>query len=356
MAADVQFLGEAMSRHQDNRAAFRRLGLVIALLTISASLAGISMAAQAAEPPVVGVWRGQEVVNGNDTGQITLAIAHESGITLRFYYYDTKVGLCGTPPGTPGVWVTQARWNAADQQIMSKGKGAVYCLSGEVFPNFGVDGEPMYAYDAGADMIRSVTPIVVSDLTRLCRGDGATKIGGPGDDVLVGTDGPDVIEGRGGHDTLIGKGGFDVLCGGPGDDVLRGRGGPDLLWGGTGFDTLDGGAGHDGLFGLGGNDSIFGRGGRDFVVAGGGSDKVAAGPGFDWIFGGMKADPHLDGGTGNDRIWGGSGDDGLNGNGGNDKLWGEGGDDTLVGGFGNDDAFGGPGTDACTAETTKNCE
>ena len=68
----------------------------------------------------------------------------------------------------------------------------------------------------------------------------ATKIGGPGDDVLIGTNNPDLLDGRGGDDVIHGKGGDDCptssrfyfLIGGTGDDDIYGNGGDDCLYGG----------------------------------------------------------------------------------------------------------------------------
>ena len=80
---------------------------------------------------------------------------------------------------------------------------------------------------------------------RSCGGLAATKIGTPGDDVLVGTAGPDVLMGLDGRDRLIGVQAKDVLCGGAGRDVLKGRAANDRLLGGSGADLLFGGKGVD---------------------------------------------------------------------------------------------------------------
>ena len=73
----------------------------------------------------------------------------------------------------------------------------------------------------------------------------ATKIGGPGPDVLKGTDNRYRLEGGGGPDSILGLGagecfsggtGSDTVEGGPGDETsrpaVRGVAGPH--WGGSG--------------------------------------------------------------------------------------------------------------------------
>ncbi len=118
-----------------------------------------------------------------------------------------------------------------------------------------------------------------------------TKVGTPGDDVLVGGRGVDRICGRGGDDVIVGKRGNDILIGGRGNDVIRGNAGRDRLLGGPGRDTLlggrgadklRGGGGADALRGGGGNDRLFGGKGRDELDGGGGKrDRCAGGPGRD---------------------------------------------------------------------------
>jgi Ca2+-binding RTX toxin-like protein len=90
----------------------------------------------------------------------------------------------------------------------------------------------------------------------------ATKVGGPGHDVLRGTNQRDVIKGRKGNDTIIGKRRGDVLCGGMGNDNLYGGRGADYLEGALGNDNLYGGRAFDsidGSDGVDGNDWLNGQ-------------------------------------------------------------------------------------------------
>jgi Ca2+-binding RTX toxin-like protein len=89
----------------------------------------------------------------------------------------------------------------------------------------------------------------------LCRGQLATIVGTPGNDVLLGTAGPDVIASLGGRDTVSGLGGSDLICGGLGKDKLNGGAGKDTLLGEAGKDTLKGGGAKDVCKGGKGNDS-----------------------------------------------------------------------------------------------------
>ena len=81
--------------------------------------------------------------------------------------------------------------------------------------------------------------------------DGATLIGGSGDNVidarlfssdtsLSGKSGNDVIYGGSGSDELHGGAGNDLLIGGPGYDIVKGQGGVDSLAGGEGPDKIVG--------------------------------------------------------------------------------------------------------------------
>jgi Ca2+-binding RTX toxin-like protein len=330
---------------------FRTLVVVVALVTTAWTMAIAN--AKPADPPVVGVWQGADLVNGEDHGVVTMALAVESGDRLIMFRHDTQWGFCGK---TEGVAFSRVRWNDATQTIEGAGVSDLYCFDGRT-RRLNIVGGAFYEYDALSDTIDS--PAVGNDnlMSRLCEGEGWTQQGSAGDDTLVGTAGSDIIEGLAGDDVLLGKGGFDVLCGGAGADALSGGGGPDLLWGEGGFDVLKGGSGHDGLFGATGQDSIFGNSGRDLASGGGGVDSIVGGNGADWLFGGATADVSLEGGSGKDRIYGGSGGDTIKGQGGNDKMFGQSGDDSLRGGSGvKDVANGGSGTDFCVAETAKQCE
>jgi Ca2+-binding RTX toxin-like protein len=84
--------------------------------------------------------------------------------------------------------------------------------------------------------------------------DGATKLGGNGQDTLVGGDLDERLDGGNGKDLLRGEGGADTLLGGNGEDDLFGGTGADLLVGGNGGDLLVGDHGADTLTGDNGPD------------------------------------------------------------------------------------------------------
>jgi hypothetical protein len=130
-----------------------------------------------------------------------------------------------------------------------------------------------------------------------CRGQLATIVGTPLDDVLIGTMGRDVIVGRAGDDLIRARGGHDLICAGPGDDVVHGGKGRDRINGGKGDDVLRGGKGRDVLAGGAGNDRLFGGRGNDVLRGGPGNDRLFGGPG----------DDVLRGGRGNDVIYAGGG-------------------------------------------------
>jgi Ca2+-binding RTX toxin-like protein len=169
------------------------------------------------------------------------------------------------------------------------------------------------------------------------------RIGGPGNDTLIGTADDDRLDGRAGNDRLFGRHGGDDLLGGTGndradgeggdddiqgevgDDILNGNDGDDLILGGVGFDRVNGGSGNDGLRGNGIS------GGNDFSA-----DVVSGGAGADRIFGNDGSSDTLRGDAGNDNIevnnddaFGGSGDDRLETFHSDGRLTGGGGADTF---------------------------
>jgi Ca2+-binding RTX toxin-like protein len=89
-----------------------------------------------------------------------------------------------------------------------------------------------------------------------CKGEPATIVGTPGNDVRRGTAGKDVIVGRGGNDRLSGLAGKDLICGGAGKDALKGGKGNDKLYGQKGSDALKGGGGNDVCKGGKGKDTL----------------------------------------------------------------------------------------------------
>jgi len=123
------------------------------------------------------------------------------------------------------------------------------------------------------------TPAAIPALT--CRGQQATIVGTPGNDVRTGTRGRDVMLGLEGDDTLRGLAGNDVICGAKGNDRLIGGKGKDTLLGQKGNDKLKGGPGKDKLSGKKGKDTLKGGGGNDKLTGGGGRDLCIGGKGND---------------------------------------------------------------------------
>ena len=75
------------------------------------------------------------------------------------------------------------------------------------------------------------------------------KVGGNGNDTLVGDANSDILLGQNGDDTINAGLGNDLACGGLGNDTLKGENGNDTLSGGKGNDTLTGGPGADSFSG-----------------------------------------------------------------------------------------------------------
>lgn len=73
-----------------------------------------------------------------------------------------------------------------------------------------------------------------------CRGERATIVGTPGDDVIRGTRGVDVIVAGNGNDVIRGLRGNDIICAGRGRDTIVGGPGRDFCDGGPGRDRIRG--------------------------------------------------------------------------------------------------------------------
>ena len=243
--------------------------------------------------------------------------------------------------------------------------------------------------------------------------EGATLVGGLGDDALagIGLGADDTLRGNKGDDQLFGYWGSDLLSGGAGDDKLAPGGRADEVLGDLGSDTLileksrnpvtvdllagtSRGQGEpvdtltavenvigsrfaDTLIGSSTDNVLDGGKGDDALVLGMGSDFADGGEGVDtvtfhqavWVdlsagtvFGegldtvsyienvvGSPADDRLTGDAAANRLVGGGGDDRLSGVAGDDSLLGLGGDDVLNGGGGADRCNGGTGVDVATA-------
>jgi len=151
------------------------------------------------------------------------------------------------------------------------------------------------------------------------------RIGGPGNDTLIGTADEDRLDGRAGNDRLFGRGGNDNLLGGTGNDRADGEGGRDIIQGEVGDDTLNGNGGRDIIYGGVGFDRVNGGSGNDVLFGNGisfgndfSADVVSGGAGADRIFGEDDSSDTIRGGAGadiitidNDDAFGGSGDDWL---------------------------------------------
>ena len=125
----------------------------------------------------------------------------------------------------------------------------------------------------------------------------ATKVGGPGNNRVLGTGGNDDLLGRSGNDRIVGFGGKDVMVGGRGNDRMVGGTGNDFLFGDFGSDRIVGGPGDDvigdGERKDGASDLLIGGSGSDFMGdfnASAGSDLVLCGAGPDIAHGVDRAD------------------------------------------------------------------
>jgi Ca2+-binding RTX toxin-like protein len=98
------------------------------------------------------------------------------------------------------------------------------------------------------------------------------RVGGDGNDVLLGSISNDVMTGEAGNDTMSGRGGADSIYGQSGNDVLKGGAGADTLYGGANNDDLRGDAGVDLLYGQDGNDILLAESSGDTLSGGAGSD------------------------------------------------------------------------------------
>jgi Ca2+-binding RTX toxin-like protein len=120
---------------------------------------------------------------------------------------------------------------------------------------------------------------------RMCGGEVATIVGGPGNNNETGTPGDDVFSLGAGNDVARGKGGDDRICLGKGSDDATGGRGMDWIDGGRGNDFLSKGEKGGGLLGGVGDDQIYGRKGSDFLFGWKGDDRHYGGGGDDFLDG-----------------------------------------------------------------------
>jgi hypothetical protein len=160
----------------------------------------------------------------------------------------------GKPAGRPLLSVASSNHALVPTRRMTlAGSGANRMLTSRAAP--GRRGSAVVTVRVSAGRASRSLPVTV-------------RVGGNGDDRLVGGPRHEVVFGKNGGDRLAGRGGNDLLCAGRGHDTLQGGRGKDLLHGGRGLDRLVAGAG---------NDRISARGGgRDRVICGRGLDKVLA--------------------------------------------------------------------------------
>lgn len=141
------------------------------------------------------------------------------------------------------------------------------------------------------------------------------RLGGSGNDTIIGNDSVDYIYGFGGNDSLLGGGNGDLIRGGDGGDYAYGNAGRDSIYGDDGPDWLEGGSNDDLIRGGDGNDTIRGDAGADTLYGGPGVDLIEGGEGDDMIFafggdgpfnifGGPGDGAHMEGGPGADSLFG----------------------------------------------------
>jgi Ca2+-binding RTX toxin-like protein len=191
-------------------------------------------------------------------------------------------------------------------------------------------------YAAAVDQAGNAGPMVHAAFTSIgalrCQGHLPTRIGTPGDDLIVGTPGDDVIIGLGGHDTIRGRQGNDLVCAGAGHDTIGSGPGNDHVDGGVGADTTTYATAPSAVNADLTTNRASGGAGRDRFVA---VERLIGSRFADTLTGNIRANT-LRGGGGNDHLYGRAG---------NDRLLGEAGNDALNGGASLDRGDGGIGTD-----------
>ena len=132
---------------------------------------------------------------------------------------------------------------------------------------------------------RRTTPVLVDLATAGGQGGAGEGDVVTGVENVVGSDASDVLRGDEGPNRLDAHWLGAPITGGSGD-VIDGRGGVDLLWGGSGPDAIDGGAGDDVVWGHGGRDRVAGGDGDDRLLPGSHADpgdRMACGAGSDEV-------------------------------------------------------------------------
>jgi CSLREA domain-containing protein len=159
-----------------------------------------------------------------------------------------RSGSCGTNDlsGTLNLTVDDPDGPEASLSLSaSSSKPTLVPNSNVTFGGTGAD-RTLTATAASGKSGTAVLTVTVTDSQQL---DGApltvkVRVGGNGNDTLVGDANSDVLLGQNANDTLRGAAGKDLMCGGRGDDRLRGGTEADFFGGGPGSDmALDFNAG-----------------------------------------------------------------------------------------------------------------
>ena len=269
------------------------------------------------------------------------------------FFQDSDAVPRDVPGGTASDGMLRSTFpNSAEAEFFAEGE----------LRDFGFFAEPVFFVTSFASLLPSPSPPAPP---------GVTRIGGGGDDHLIGTARNDFLDGGGGADLLEGLAGADFLNGSSGDDILDGGAGADHLEGGLGDDVYRLDDPEDVVF-----EAVSGLiGGFDVIEAG---DPLIAAIGAGsapatFVFNGGSLDGHvpvdnahlffindgiealhlLDGAQANaigngdvNTLTGNAAANFLWGEAGDDFLFGMGGDDSLAGGAGDDFLDGGSGDDA----------
>jgi ELWxxDGT repeat protein len=335
-------------------------------ITVTATDGALSSAARAVAITVTNVNEAPPVITSGGTANFA-----ENGTGTAYQATGTDADA-----GTSLIWSL----SGADAALFNiSASGAV---TFKAAPNFeaptDAGGNNVYNIVVGAsDGVTTITQDVAITVTDVL--DPLSRVGGAGNDTLIGDALNDTLQGGDGDDSLLGLAGDDTLSGGNGNDTLVGGLGTDFLSGGPGIDTVDytrntadqpvnASAAAVASDGLGGRDTLdgtfevyWGGSGNDTIsvstlsssstMAGyGGNDSLTGGSGADMLLGGEGNDI-LNGFLGDDTVQGGDGNDVLIGAQGNDSLVGGAGDDTLQPGIGLDTLDGGEGNDAADFST-----
>jgi Ca2+-binding RTX toxin-like protein len=185
-------------------------------------------------------------------------------------------GTCGTNDrsGTINLTVGDVESAAATLTLSAASSNPALVPSGNVVFAGGGAARTLTATSVAGRTGTAILTVTVRDGQATGSVQVTVKVGGNGNDTLLGGPATNLLFGQVGNDTLTGGGGIDLLCGGNGDDTLSGGGDDDSLGGGAGNDRLIGGPGADNLAGGAGNDRLTGGQGADRFSGGVGTDAA----------------------------------------------------------------------------------